>query len=92
MIDNVVSVLAAGCCLQVRRAIRVADAEFGQVRHDFRGGVEIETGPQLQPVGSAWMHQAEVPIRRVSKLDSHTGHASRTANSEYFFTHPVNAA
>ncbi len=51
VIDDVVAVRASLPCLQIRRRVHVADAELGEVRCDFGGAIEPETGMQLYSVG-----------------------------------------
>src|SRR5580704_12554279 len=56
VIDHVVAVRAAGAGAEVGRAVHVADAERGQVRHHRDGVAERETGVELQAVGRPWDH------------------------------------
>jgi hypothetical protein len=51
VVDDVVAVGAPRRGLEVRRAVEVADAEIGEVRHDRRRVVEGEPRVQLHAVG-----------------------------------------
>ena len=51
VVDHVVAVRGAGRGGQQRRAVEVADAEVGEVVGERGGGVQVEAGPDLHPVG-----------------------------------------
>jgi hypothetical protein len=51
VVDDVVAVGRAGCRLQVRRRVEVADPEVGEVVGEVGGGGEVEGGLELDAVG-----------------------------------------
>jgi hypothetical protein len=62
VVDDVVAVGAAGCRLQVGRAVEVGDAQRRQVVRQGRRLVEAETRPELDPVGADEIsHAAAAP-------------------------------
>ena len=58
VVDDVVAVRAAWRRLKIRRAVRVRDAQFGQVVADSSRGVEGEVGVKLKTIGCRRAHSA----------------------------------
>ena len=58
VIDDVVAVRASGRRLKVGRAVRVRDAQFGEVVADSSRGVEREVGAKLKTIGCRRVHSA----------------------------------
>ena len=85
VIDDVVSVLAAGARLQDGRSVTVADAELPKIRNQPARIFEVKVLIELQPVGRQRYRSALFAARRSKHSDSSEDGTVRTGELASIF-------